>query len=222
MASVGLPIITFSERLKSVFQRRRDSPLAHAGAGTPMAIAMVFFPAADVVHTGDVFSNHRFPYIDIEAGGNAVRLLEVADFCSAELKPGVKSSRGTAHSANLDDLRLYREMLARASDRSKRESKPAKTLAQLQKGRRRPQNGKGWEHAFVFAGALDQLVYQSVQSARKKRGRVTALPEKRGLVVFAGVRRFARARSPSSRKAEETSRDRRAARCRDGAHCAPI
>ncbi len=64
----GLPVITFGDgvtfHLGNIEARVRHLPKAHTDGD-----AAIFFPDANVIHTGDILFHGIFPYIDLDNGG---------------------------------------------------------------------------------------------------------------------------------------------------------
>lgn len=64
----GLPVITFGDgvsfHLGNIEARVRHLPRAHTDGD-----AAVYFPEANVIHTGDILFHGIFPFIDLDSGG---------------------------------------------------------------------------------------------------------------------------------------------------------
>ncbi len=64
----GLPVITFGDgvtfHLGNIEARVKHLPKAHTDGD-----AAIFFPGANVIHTGDILFHGIFPYIDLDNGG---------------------------------------------------------------------------------------------------------------------------------------------------------
>jgi len=64
----GLPVITFGDgvtfHLGNIEALVRHLPKAHTDGD-----AVVYFPGANVIHTGDILFHGIFPYIDLDSGG---------------------------------------------------------------------------------------------------------------------------------------------------------
>jgi len=64
----GLPVITFGDgvtfHLGNIEARVMHMPAAHTDGD-----AMIYFPGANVIHTGDILFHAIFPYIDLDNGG---------------------------------------------------------------------------------------------------------------------------------------------------------
>jgi len=65
----GIPVVTFAEgvtfHLNGIEARVFHLPKAHTDGD-----AVIYFPGANVIHTGDIMFNGLFPYIDLGNGGS--------------------------------------------------------------------------------------------------------------------------------------------------------
>jgi glyoxylase-like metal-dependent hydrolase (beta-lactamase superfamily II) len=78
----GLPIITFNDRMQFHFNGQRID-LMHFGPAHTAGDTAVFFRGANAVHTGDVFNNTGYPFIDADNGGDIDGMIA---FCQAMLE----------------------------------------------------------------------------------------------------------------------------------------
>jgi cyclase len=65
----ALPIVTYSDRIRVQFNDD-EIEVIHLPAGHTDGDAIVWFHNANVLHTGDLFFNGMFPFIDVENGGS--------------------------------------------------------------------------------------------------------------------------------------------------------
>jgi glyoxylase-like metal-dependent hydrolase (beta-lactamase superfamily II) len=79
---MALPILTYSDRIRIHFNDD-EIDVIHFPAGHTDGDSIVWFRNANVLHTGDLFFNGSFPYIDLDGGGtvdgyiaNVAKLLE--------------------------------------------------------------------------------------------------------------------------------------------------
>lgn len=81
----GLPVITFGDgvtfHLNNIEARVSHLPASHTDGD-----AMIWFPGANLIHTGDVWFHKLFPFIDLDSGGDVTgyiesqkKILELAD-----------------------------------------------------------------------------------------------------------------------------------------------
>ena len=85
----GLPLVTYDDTLNVHFN---DDTIAliHLPTGHTDGDTVVWFKQANVVHMGDHFFKGRFPYVDIEGGGNVdgfiANVRKVIDMVPADCK----------------------------------------------------------------------------------------------------------------------------------------
>ena len=68
-ADAALPMVTFNDRI-SFFMNDDEIQVFHIAPAHTDTDSMIYFSSADVLHTGDVFFNKRFPFIDVDLGGS--------------------------------------------------------------------------------------------------------------------------------------------------------
>ena len=75
VAPEALPTITYEDGIKIYFNGE-TLHVIHLAVGHTDGDSVVFFEQPNVLHTGDLFFNGRFPYIDQGAGGNVEGYME--------------------------------------------------------------------------------------------------------------------------------------------------
>jgi cyclase len=139
-AAGAIPTETFVGGTKKVDVGGRTAVLTHVNNAHTDGDTWVYFPDANVLATGDIFSNGRYPNIDFANGGGVNGVINAAD---AFLKASNDSTRivpGHGPLATKAQLAEYRTVLATARDRirklydegkSEQEVLAAKPLADL-------------------------------------------------------------------------------------------
>jgi cyclase len=89
---------------------------------------VVWFEKANVLHTGDVFFNGRYPYIDGSTGGRIDGMIAGADHLLSVSDAGTKIVPGHGPLATRPELVKYRDMLSTAADRARKLKASGKTL----------------------------------------------------------------------------------------------
>jgi glyoxylase-like metal-dependent hydrolase (beta-lactamase superfamily II) len=122
----GLPGQTFTKAGKLTFGKETIEygvvPPAHTDGD-----AYLFFPAPNVLHTGDLLFNGTYPFIDYSTGGWIDGMASAAD---ALLKVGDAKTRiipGHGPMGTKDDLKASRDMLAAIHERFETLRKQGKT-----------------------------------------------------------------------------------------------
>jgi glyoxylase-like metal-dependent hydrolase (beta-lactamase superfamily II) len=112
----ALPRITFTDEV--TFHWNGDAIRAfHVPAAHTDGDVILHFEKADVLHTGDVIVNGRYPFIDVDSGGNLNGIIAAADKVLSLAKATTKIIPGHGALASPDDVRAYRDMLVTARER---------------------------------------------------------------------------------------------------------
>lgn len=74
----ALPVITFAESV-SFHLNGQEVHVVHVGPAHTDGDAIVHWPAADVIHTGDVFVNGLYPFVDLDSGGDLDGMITALD-----------------------------------------------------------------------------------------------------------------------------------------------
>ena len=79
--------------------------------------AIVHFRDADVIHTGDIFFNVHYPFIDVDYGGNLEGMVNALDEILAHARPTALFIPGHGPLADRSDLESYTSMLRTVAQR---------------------------------------------------------------------------------------------------------
>ena len=104
------PVLTFATDLKIHFNNERIE-IVHPGNAHTDGDAVIFFEHANVVHTGDIFFNGMYPFIDAGTGGSVSGMLAAVDYVLARINSDTRIIPGHGVLADRDDLVEYRLML---------------------------------------------------------------------------------------------------------------
>jgi glyoxylase-like metal-dependent hydrolase (beta-lactamase superfamily II) len=111
--------------------------LLNAPAAKTDGDTFVYFRGSDVIATGDVFSNDRYPMIDVENGGSIQGVLNalnhILDLSIAEFRTegGTMIIPGHGRVCDSADVAYYRDMVTIIRDRVKRLIDKGMTLQQV-------------------------------------------------------------------------------------------
>jgi glyoxylase-like metal-dependent hydrolase (beta-lactamase superfamily II) len=98
---------------------------------------MVYFRGSDVLVTGDIFANDRYPMIDVEAGGSIQGVLDglnhILDLAIPEFRSegGTRIIPGHGRMSDIADVAYYRDMVTIIRDRIKAMIAKGMTLEQV-------------------------------------------------------------------------------------------
>jgi len=156
----ALPVITFGQSL-SVHFNNEEIRVIHYPHGHTDGDSVIFFTGSNVVHMGDDFFAGRFPFVDLESGGNVEGLVKNVGEIIAKLPAGVKIIPGHGPLSTIDDLKLYHRMLADTSEIVRKKLAAGKTLDQI-KAEGLPDEWKSWGTGFIKTDAWIETIYRSL------------------------------------------------------------
>jgi glyoxylase-like metal-dependent hydrolase (beta-lactamase superfamily II) len=157
----ALPVITFDKSL-SVHFNNEEIRAIHFPHGHTDGDSVIFFTGSNVVHMGDDFFAGRFPFVDMENGGDVVNLAKNVGEIIGRLPAGVKIIPGHGPLSNIDDLKLYHRMLIETIDVVRQQVSSGKTLEQI-KASGLPETWKTWGTGFIKTDRWIELIYKSIK-----------------------------------------------------------
>lgn len=156
----ALPVITFDESL-SVHFNGEEIRVIHFPHGHTDGDSVIFFTSSNVVHMGDDFFAGRFPFVDLESGGNVDGLIKNVGEILGKLPAGVKLIPGHGPISTADDLKAYDRMLVETTAVVRSKIKAGKTLEQI-KAEGLPEEWKPWGAGFIKTDMWIETIYKSL------------------------------------------------------------
>ncbi|MCW8884074.1 MAG: MBL fold metallo-hydrolase [Motiliproteus sp.] len=158
---IALPTITFNDR--TTFHMNGETlQVIHIPRSHTDGDSFVHFQNGNVIHTGDIFFNGFYPFIDAEHGGTVDGMIKAVDTMLAMTNADTKIIPGHGPLATPKDLEVFRDMLKGVRDvikpmiaagKSKKEVIAAKPTQAFD-----PRWGRGFLKPDAFAGiAYDAL-----------------------------------------------------------------
>ncbi len=106
----SLPMITFDEDM--TFHYNGDEIFVfHVHNAHTDGDAMVYFMESNVIHTGDVFFNGRYPFIDLNSGGSVLGYAKALSKMLMLINENTKIIPGHGDLATIKDVTFTRDML---------------------------------------------------------------------------------------------------------------
>ncbi len=159
----ALPIITFGHDL-TIHLNGEDIRALHAPHGHTDGDAIIFFPKANVVHTGDLFVRYGFPFIDIATGGSSQGIIDGLEAMAKTLPADVKVIPGHGDLSNLTDVAKYVAMLRETHAVIAQGVKAGKTAEQLKAGKVLAK-WQTWTGPFIDTNAFIDTLYNEITGA---------------------------------------------------------
>ncbi|MGI8733402.1 MAG: MBL fold metallo-hydrolase [Pyrinomonadaceae bacterium] len=156
----ALPVITFAKSL-SVHFNGEEIKVIHFPQGHTDGDSVIFFTTSNVVHLGDDFFAGRFPFVDLESGGNVEGLTKNIAEIIPKLPADAKLIPGHGPISTIDDLKLYHRMLVETTAIVREKMKAKKTVAQI-KTEGLPAEWKDWGTGFIKTDVWLETIHRSL------------------------------------------------------------
>ncbi|MBZ5590799.1 MAG: MBL fold metallo-hydrolase [Acidobacteriia bacterium] len=165
LAPEGRPKTTFSDKGQLTHGGEKIAykylPPAHTDGDTT-----VHFTNANVYHAGDLFFNGFYPFIDYSAGGNIEGMVADADRMIEAVDRKTKIIPGHGPMATLDELRVYRDMLADVNEKVSKLVRIGKTLEETQAAEPTKAHDDTWGKGFLKPADFVRMLYAGKTAAK--------------------------------------------------------
>lgn len=155
----ALPLITYTESM-SIHFGGDEVKAVHYPTGHTDGDTVVFFKNANVVHMGDNFFVRRFPFVDVDSGGNVQGLINNLASLIKTIPADAKIIPGHGPLATIDDLKSYRDTIVETTKIVTDAMKKKKSLDEIKKTGL-PEKYKEAGSGFIKTDAWIEIVYRS-------------------------------------------------------------
>jgi cyclase len=171
-----LPVITFSEDITFHFNGEKIYVFHVHNAHTD-GDAMVYFTGSNVLHTGDVFFNAKYPFIDTENGGSLKGTITALEKALKVINEDTKIIPGHGNLGTFKDLENTINMLETVYNRVVNNYVTKKTEVEIIKSTdlTREFDIQDYGSGFINTEAFLKMLYGEVS---KERGDIDKMEEK--------------------------------------------
>jgi cyclase len=155
----ALPMITYDQSL-SIHFNGEEVKTVHFANGHTDGDSVIFFKKSNVVHFGDHFFVERFPFIDLENGGNVAGFTKNIGELIKIIPADAKLIPGHGRLSTIEDLKSYHQMLVETSEVVQKMLKKNKTLEEVKKAGL-PEKYKTWGGGFIKTDFWIETLYKS-------------------------------------------------------------
>lgn len=162
----ALPVITFSDEV-SFYWNGHDIRVRHPAPAHTDGDAIVFFETANVIHSGDVYFNGGYPYIDLDSGGDLDGVIAAQEALLVLIDDDTKIIPGHGALSSKAQLGAYVAMLKDIR---------ARIMALIDQGKSEDGTVKAdplkdlnatWGGGFVNGETMTRTAYQSLTKNRR-------------------------------------------------------
>ena len=116
LSAESLPVVTYKDGI-TIYLYNEEVQLTHLPAGHTDGDTYVYFKNANVLHTGDLFFEVGFPYVDLKSGGSIKGYLASVRHMIANTPDDVVIIPGHGKLTNKKRLVAFAEMMAYSIDK---------------------------------------------------------------------------------------------------------
>ncbi len=160
-AKIALPTITFND--STTFHLNGEVlHVKHLAPGHTDGDSIVRFRNANVIHTGDLFFNGFYPFIDVQHGGSINGLIVDVAAILAFANDATKIIPGHGPLATKAELTAYRDMLLVVRDNVKKLVDAGKSEAEVIAARPTASLDARWGNGFLKPDKFVKIVYSDL------------------------------------------------------------
>ncbi len=130
LQKVGLPIITFNDAMTFHINNETVEVVYQKNAHTD-GDSIIIFKDANVIHTGDVYFNGFYPFIDESSKGSVEGVIHSVNYILSQANDDTKIIPGHGKLSNKKELTYYRDTLVELNKRMKKLIAEGKTLEEV-------------------------------------------------------------------------------------------
>ena len=156
----GLPDITFAQK-SSVYFNGEEIELTHFPQSHTSGDISAYFKKSNIVHLGDLYFNHMFPFVDLQNGGNVKGMISSIKAALKQYPADAKVIPGHGALSNMDELKTYLGMLQATTKVVEAGKNKGLSLEQIQK-QGLDKKWQSWAWKFVSVETWIALVYGSL------------------------------------------------------------
>jgi glyoxylase-like metal-dependent hydrolase (beta-lactamase superfamily II) len=160
--AAAMPTQTFSDekslRLNGATLNLKHRPFAHTDGDITVS-----FAEADILHTGDIYWNGTYPFIDYSTGGNIDGVIRAVDAILAQIGKDtiVIPGHGRPRS-NRSELKAYLDMLVAVRDNVAKLKRQGRTIDETVAARPSSDLDAQWGQFVISPAFFTKLVYEGV------------------------------------------------------------
>lgn len=158
-SSYALPMVTYTETM-SIHVNGDEVKAMHYPNGHTDGDTIVFFTKANVVHLGDDFFVGRFPFVDLDSGGNVQGLINNIGQLLVQIPVDAKLIPGHGPLSTHADLKNYHSILVETSKIVQDGMKAGRSLDDLKKAGL-PEKFKEAGSGFIKTEQWIETIYKS-------------------------------------------------------------
>ncbi len=161
----ALPVITFNDTI-TFHLNGEEIHAFHVSPAHTDGDTVIHFRNSNVVHTGDIFTNARYPLIDVSTGGSIDGMISESERLLALIDANTKLIPGHGPLGDRAALKEYHRMLVTVRGRIKQMMDSGKTIEKIVEAKPTEEFDAKFQEAFLTPEGFVRIVYSSLRRNR--------------------------------------------------------
>ncbi|MEO0570439.1 MAG: MBL fold metallo-hydrolase [Bacteroidota bacterium] len=157
----ALPVITFSDKMTLYLGHGISMHAMYVNPAHTDGDTYYYFPEENIIHMGDNFFEGRYPYIDLNSGGDIDGLISNVTMALEIIDDGTRIIPGHGKVAGKKDLEGYLQILVALRERVVNARKDGNSLEETQKLGLSNQWDTTHGQGFINADRIIEFIYKS-------------------------------------------------------------
>lgn len=161
--AAGLPQLTFDNTV-TIHLNGHTAEIEHIASAHTDGDAFIYFPEANVLHTGDAMFNYLFPFIDLDGGGSVDGFIAAQQRMLAVANDTTRIIPGHGPLASKADLQVALNMLIDAKNRVQVLVDQGMSQDEVLAENPLADYGETWSWGFISTEIMTQTLYRALSS----------------------------------------------------------
>lgn len=157
----ALPVITFNDKMTLHLGNGKSLHAMYVNPAHTDGDTYYYFPEDNVIHMGDNFFSGRYPYIDLNSGGDIDGLISNVTMALGIVDDSTKIIPGHGSISSKSDLENYKNLLITLRERVTKARKEGNSLEETQKLGLSKEWDETHGQAFISADRIIEFIYKS-------------------------------------------------------------
>ena len=159
--AAALPVVTFADSI-TFFLNGDRLDVVHMSDAHTDGDAVLWWKAANVVHTGDVYLNGTYPFIDLDSGGTLAGLVAAIEAILARVDDATIVIPGHGPISNRREVSEYRDMLVTVGRRIREGVESGRNLDEVLASRPTAEFDARYGQGFMSPSRLVGILYRDL------------------------------------------------------------
>lgn len=155
------PVVTFNDKMTLHLKNGKSVHAMHVNPAHTDGDTYYYFPEDNVIHMGDNFFSGRYPYIDLNSGGDIDGLISNTTMALELIDDETKIIPGHGAISSKTDLKDFTKILITLRERVKEARSSGKSLEEVQKMGLSKEWDETHGQGFINADRIVEFIYKS-------------------------------------------------------------